>query len=81
MLVLEVLPPTTYLRPAVGTGFCAALTTFSSVAVAADQLAAHDHPGAAAAYTVLSLVAGLAAVAFGVVLGRSIAAGRDTGRK
>jgi fluoride exporter len=74
VLVLEVLPPTTYLRPAIGTGFCGAYTTFSSVATASDQLAAHGHVNTAAAYAAASLFAGLAATSLGIVIGRSIAA-------
>ncbi len=77
VLVLEVLPPTTYLRPVVGTGFCGALTTFSSVATGVDQLAAHGHAGLAAGYLGASVSAGLAAASFGVVTGRAIAAQRD----
>jgi CrcB protein len=74
VLVLEVLPPTTYLRPGLGTGFCGAYTTFSSVATASDQLIAHGHANVAAAYIAVSLLAGLAAASFGIVIGRSIAA-------
>ena len=74
VLVLEVLPPTRYLRPAVGTGFCGALTTFSSVVVAADQLAAHGRAALAVGYVVASLGAGLGAASFGIILGRAIAA-------
>jgi CrcB protein len=74
VLVLEVLPPTTYLRPALGTGFCGAYTTFSSVATATDQLTAHGHANVAAAYVAASVFTGLAATSFGIVLGRSIAA-------
>ncbi len=74
VLVLEVLPPTTYLRPVLGTGFCGALTTFSSVVTAVDQLAVHGHPGLAAGYLAASVAAGLAAAAFGVLTGRSLAA-------
>lgn len=80
ILVLEVLPPTTYLRPTLGTGFCGALTTFSSVATGADQLAAHGHGSTAVGYLLLSLLAGLAAASFGIILGRSIAAFRGKGR-
>jgi len=32
VVVNDVLPPTTYVRPLVGTGFCGAWTTFSSIA-------------------------------------------------
>lgn len=76
IVVLEVLPPTTYLRPALGTGVCGAYTTFSSVATAADQLVARGHAGVAAGYVAASVAAGLAAAACGIVLGRVIAANR-----
>jgi CrcB protein len=71
VLVLEVLPPTTYLRPLVGTGFCGALTTFSSVATGVDQLVARDRAGLAAGYLAASLAAGLAAALAGLLLGRA----------
>lgn len=76
VLVLEVLPPTTYLRPTLGTGFCGAFTTFSNVTVASDQLAAHGRATTAVVYVTASVLAGLAAASFGIVLGRSIAASR-----
>ena len=76
VVVSDVLGPSTYLRPLVGTGFCGALTTFSSIVVATDQLIAHGHAGVAATYLVASIVAGLAAGALGLVLGRSFAARR-----
>lgn len=81
VLVLEVLPPSTHLRPAIGTGFCGALTTFSSVAVQADRLAAHGHVAVAVAYVVASVFAGLAAASFGLVIGRSVAAHRAQGQE
>lgn len=77
ILVLEVLPPTTYLRPVLGTGFCGALTTFSSVATEVDQLVAHGHAATAAGYVGTSLVAGLAGASFGIVVGRAVAASRE----
>lgn len=80
VLVRDVLPPTTYLRPALGTGFCGALTTFSSVTTAVDELVAHAAPGVALAYLVASLAAGLAVVFLGVALGRAIAARRPRDR-
>lgn len=73
VLVSEVLPPTTYLRPAVGTGFCGALTTFSSVMVGLDQLVAGGSALVALVYLLVSLVAGVAAVALGVFIGRRVA--------
>ncbi len=73
VLVLEVLPPSTYLRPAVGTGFCGALTTFSSVMVGLDQLVSGGSALVALVYLLVSLAAGAAAVALGLFLGRGIA--------
>jgi CrcB protein len=81
VLVLEVLPPTRYVRALVGTGFCGALTTFSSVATGIDQLAAHGHAALAGGYLAGSLAAGLAAGSFGMTLGRSIAAYSEKGRE
>lgn len=81
VLLLEVLRPTTYLRPVLGTGFCGALTTFSSVATGVDVLAADGRLVLAAGYVVGSLLAGLAAASFGIVVGRSIAAHREKGRE
>lgn len=75
VLVIEILPPTTYVRPSLGTGFLGAFTTFSSLAVAADHLAAHGHPATAAGYVVASVVGGLAAAWLGLALGRAV---RDT---
>lgn len=77
VLVLEVLPPTTYLRPLIGTGFCGALTTFSSVATGVDQLVGRDHAGLALGYLAASLAAGLAAALAGGLLGRSAVAPRN----
>jgi CrcB protein len=81
VVVMEVLPPTRHLRALVGTGFCGALTTFSSVAVDVDQLAAHGHAATAVAYLAGSLVAGLAAAGLGVVAGRSLGVYRERGRQ
>ena len=76
VLVFEVLPPTRFVRPALGTGFLGAFTTFSSVATAADHLGAHGHPSMAAGYVLFSLIGGLAATSFGMVFGRAIGATR-----
>lgn len=76
VLVLEVFPPTRYVRPAVGTGFIGAFTTFSSLATATDHLLAHGHPVLAIAYTLGSLFGGLAAAALGLATGRAIGASR-----
>ncbi len=61
-----------YLRPLLGTGFCGAFTTFSSVATASDLLLAHAHIGIAVGYLAASVVAGLAAAYFGMALTRRL---------
>ena len=58
ILVLEALPPTTYLRPLVGTGFCGALTTFSTMHLEMLRMPA----GLAIAYASASIALGFAAV-------------------
>jgi CrcB protein len=62
-----------YLRPGLGTGFCGAFTTFSSVVTAGDLLTAHGHVVIAALYLVASVAAGLAATVLGArVAGRMV---------
>jgi len=65
-----------YLRPLLGTGFCGAFTTFSSIVVTTDQLFAHHHPGTATAYLAASIVSGLAAASFGLAVARAIVTNR-----
>lgn len=80
MLVTDVLPPATYVRPLLGTGFCGALTTFSSVTVTSDQLVVGGNTATGVLYLAASMTSGLACAAFGLVLGRSIAANRRDAR-
>jgi CrcB protein len=80
VVVVDALGPSTYVRPLVGTGFCGALTTFSSVVVDADRMIAHAHALTAVAYLGASVGCGLAAVYIGLVGGR-LFAGRYAGRR
>jgi CrcB protein len=59
-----------YLRPAVGTGFLGAFTTFSALALSTDQLLAHGDVGLGLAYLVASVVVGLLAAFAGLRVGR-----------
>jgi CrcB protein len=77
VLVLEVFRPTRYIRPAVGTGFIGAFTTFSSLTATSDHLLAHQHPALAIVYIFGSLFGGLAAASVGLVCGRVIRAKHD----
>lgn len=76
VVLTEMWAPHRYLRPLLGTGFLGALTTFSSVTAAGDQLAAHGHGTTAVIYLTASVLAGLGAASFGLLLGRAFAAGR-----
>lgn len=58
----ERLPPSTYPRAVLGTGFCGALTTFSTVQIEAIELARNDHFVLAVAYFAASVAAALVAV-------------------
>jgi CrcB protein len=73
VLVLEVLAPSTYVRPLLGTGFCGAWTTFSGIVVPADELLRDGRAATAVAYLGASLLGGLAAGFVGLVLGRRVA--------
>jgi CrcB protein len=59
----EMVAPTRYWRPLVGTGVCGALTTFSTFQVETIQLADDGHASLALAYVAASLLAGMALAA------------------
>jgi len=54
----ERLPPSTFRRPLLGTGFCGALTTFSTYQLELLQLVHHHRISIAVAYGAASLAAG-----------------------
>ncbi len=77
VLILEVWPPTKYLRPLLCTGFCGAYTTFSTWMVDTDKLISAGRYGLAAADVFGSLAAGLAATTLGLSCGRALIAYRS----
>jgi len=81
VFVLEIWPPTRYLRPLLATGFCGAYTTFSTWMVDADRLISAGHYATAAWYLLGSLAAGLAATSLGLTVGRAVLAQRRRARE
>jgi CrcB protein len=72
VFVLEIWPPTRYVRPFAAIGFLGAYTTFSTWMVETAELVSHGRPAVAAGYLAGSLFAGLAAVSLGLVVGRAM---------
>jgi CrcB protein len=58
----ERLPQSTYRRPLLGTGFCGAYTTFSTMQVEVLTMLDHGRDGLAVGYAAASLVAGYVAI-------------------
>jgi CrcB protein len=58
----ERLPQSTYRRPLLGTGFCGAYTTFSTVQIELVAMLEHDRYGLAAGYAAVSIAAGYLAL-------------------
>ncbi|MFB9834018.1 fluoride efflux transporter CrcB [Actinoallomurus acaciae] len=72
VFVLDIWPPTRYVRPFLGVGFLGGYTTFSTFAVETRDLAGHGSWILADAYVLNSLVGGLVAVWLGITLARLI---------
>lgn len=66
----ERLPLSSYRRPLLGTGFCGAYTTFSTMQVEIIKMVNHDRYGLAVAYAVASISAGYVAISVGTALVR-----------
>lgn len=73
VLVLDVWPGRRYLRPFLGVGLLGGYTTFSAYMLETRDLLSGGQVSTAFAYLGGSLVAGLLAVALGLVLGRAAA--------
>jgi fluoride exporter len=78
VLILDVWPPTRYVRPFLAVGLLGSFTTFSTWMVEFDQLLTHGAPTVAAAYLATSVLAGVAAASLGLVIGRGVAARRTS---
>lgn len=70
--LLERLPLSSYRRPALGTGLCGGLTTFSTMQVETLKMIEHQHYGLAAGYTAASIAAGLLAAYLATALVRRV---------
>jgi fluoride exporter len=67
----ERLPPSSYRRPLLGTGFCGALTTFSTMQLELIAMLDEDRVGLTLAYAAASIAAGFAAVTIATNLVRT----------
>jgi fluoride exporter len=68
----ERLPLSAYRRPLLGTGFCGALTTFSTMQLELVRMLDAHRYGLAAGYVAASLALGYAAVHLATALGRRV---------
>jgi CrcB protein len=66
----ERLPQSTYRRPLLGTGFCGAYTTFSTMQVEILMMLDQHRYGLAVAYALVSVTAGYIAILMGTALVR-----------
>jgi CrcB protein len=72
-LVLEVWPPTRYVRPFAAIGILGGFTTFSTFVVEADRLIGAGRIALSTSYVVISLLGGIVSCALGYVLALAFA--------
>lgn len=72
VVVVEVAPPSRYLRPFLGVGVLGGFTTFSTAMLDTRAMLVAGRPATAAAYVLGSTAAGLAAVLLALLLARSV---------
>ncbi|MGO9028333.1 MAG: fluoride efflux transporter FluC [Acidimicrobiales bacterium] len=78
-LATERWPPTRFVRPFAAIGFCGGFTTFSTLMVESMRRAELGSVGLAALYLAVSLAAGTAAAAAGVLMARGRGGGQRGG--
>jgi CrcB protein len=66
----ERLPLSTYRQPLLGTGFCGAYTTFSTMQLELLEMVEHHHYGLAAGYAFASIGGGILAIWAAIALAR-----------
>jgi CrcB protein len=77
VLILDVWPPSRYVRPFLGVGVLGGYTTFSTYMLDSRTLLTSGHPAVAFGYLIGSVLTGLAAVWAGVLLTRTAVAGLE----
>lgn len=72
IMILERLPPGRYFRPFFAAGLCGGFTTFSTLVVEAGLLVHGGRSLETAVYLMATALCGLAASAFGLIIGRAL---------